>query len=61
MNSVIASLGKNLILIGILALTGYNFFYQGMDWKDVLAIQCLAGVAYVFLSCYEFLNASFKA
>lgn len=61
MNSVIASLGKNLILIGILTLSAYNFFYQGIDWKDVLAIQSLAGVAYVFLSCYEFLNASFKA
>lgn len=61
MNSVFASIGKNLILIGVLVLSGYNFFYGGIDWKDVLAIQSLAGVAYVFLSCYEFLNASFKA
>lgn len=61
MNSIAASIGKNLILVALLALTSYNFFYQGMDWKDVLAIQCMAGVIYVFLSCYEFLNASFKA
>ena len=61
MSSVIASIGKNLILLGILFLSGYNFFYGAIDWKDVLAIQSLAGVAYVFLSCYEFLNASFKA
>lgn len=61
MSSVFASIGKNLILIGILFLSGYNFFYNTIDWKDILAIQSLAGVAYVFLSCYEFLNASFRA
>jgi len=61
MSSVFASIGKNLILMGILFLSGYNFFYNTIDWKDILAIQSLAGVAYVFLSCYEFLNASFRA
>lgn len=61
MNSIIASLGKNLILMGILVLSGYNFFYNTLDWPDVFALQSLAGVVYVFLSCYEFLNASFKA
>ena len=60
MSSVFASIGKNLILMGILFLSGYNFFYNTIDWKDILAIQSLAGVAYVFLSCYEFLNASFR-
>lgn len=61
MNSVIASIGKNLVLTAVLGLTAYNFFYPHLEWKDVLALQGLAGVAYVFLSCYEFLNASFKA
>jgi hypothetical protein len=61
MNSALASIGKNIILVGILALSAYNFFVGIFSWKDLLAIQSIVGLAYVFLSCYEFLNASFKA
>jgi hypothetical protein len=61
MNSAIASIGKSFVLIGILALSAYTLFLGGMSWKDLLAIQAIAGVVYVFLSCYEFLNTSFKA
>ncbi len=61
MNSALASIGKNLVLLGILALSAYNFFFGGLSWKDLLAIQAITGVVYVCLSCYEFLNASFKA
>jgi hypothetical protein len=61
MYSALSSLGKNLILLGILALSAINFFYGWFGWKDLLAIQSLAGLAYVFLSCYEFLNAQYKA
>jgi len=61
MNSALASIGKSLVLISILGLSAYNFIFGGLSWKDLLAIQSVAGVIYIFLSCYEFLNASFKA
>ena len=61
MNSALAAIGRNLVLIGILTLSAYTFFFGGLSWKDLLGIQAIAAVIYVFLSCYEFLNASFKA
>ncbi len=61
MNSALASIGKNLILVGILALSALNFFYGWLNWKELFAIQSLVGLAYIFLSCYEYLNASYKA
>jgi hypothetical protein len=37
-------------------------FWNGyLSWKDLLALQALMGVAYVFLSCYEFLNVAYIA
>ncbi len=61
MNSALASLGKNLILLAIVALSVINFFYGWLGFKELLGIQLIAGLAYVFLSCYEVLNASYKA
>src|SRR5688572_24472587 len=61
MKSTFASLGKNLILMGILFLSVLNFFYSWLNWKELLGIQSLAGLSYIFLSCYEYLNASYKA
>jgi hypothetical protein len=61
MNSAIASIGKNLILTGIVLLSILNFFYAWLNWKELLAIQSMVGFAYIFLSCYEYLNASYKA
>ena len=61
MYTALSSLGKNLILIGIVVISATNFFYGWFSWKDLLAIQTLAGLAFVFLSCYEFLNAQYKA
>jgi hypothetical protein len=61
MNSALASLGKNLILVAVVALSVINFFYGWLGFKELLGIQLIAGLAYVFLSCYEVLNASFKA
>ena len=61
MNSAIASIGKNLILLGIVTLSVLNFFYGWLNWKELLGIQCLVGFAYIFLSCYEYLNTSYKA
>ncbi|MBA3664751.1 MAG: hypothetical protein H0W61_11160 [Bacteroidetes bacterium] len=61
MHSAISSIGKNLILLGLLALSAINFLYGWFSWKDLLIIQSLTGLAYIFLSCYEFLNAQYKA
>ena len=61
MNSAIASLSKNLLLVGILVLSTLNYFYGWLNWKELIAVQSLVGLAYVFLSCYEYLNASYKA
>ncbi len=37
-------------------------FWNGyLSWKDLLALQAIMGVAYVFLSCYEFTNVSYRA
>jgi len=61
MNSALASIGKSLILIAILGISAYTYIFGGLSWKDLLAIQSIAGLFYICLSCYEFLNASFKA
>jgi hypothetical protein len=61
MYSAFSAIGKNLILLGVLVLSAINFFYGWFNWKDLLAIQSLAGLAFIFLSCYEFLNAQYKA
>jgi hypothetical protein len=37
-------------------------FWNGyLSWKDLLALQAIMGAAYVFLSCYEFTNVSYRA
>ncbi|PBQ33972.1 hypothetical protein CNR22_20060 [Sphingobacteriaceae bacterium] len=61
MNSALASIGKNLILVAIVFLSAFNFFYTWLNWKELLGVQSLVGLAYIFLSCYEYLNASYKA
>lgn len=61
MNSALASFGKNIILIGIVIFSSLNFFYSWLNWKELFAIQSFAGLGYIFLSCYEYLNASYKA
>lgn len=61
MNSVLVTIGKNLILMVVLGLSVANFFYNWFSFYELLAVQLFAGLGYVFLSCYEFLNASFKA
>jgi len=61
MNSPIAALGKNLVLIAILMVTVLNFFNGLLRWDDLLIIQAVCGLVYIFLSCYEYNNASYKA
>ena len=61
MNSAFASIGKNLVLLAVVTLSTLNFFYGWLNWKELVAVQSLVGLAYIFLSCYEYLNASYKA
>ena len=61
MNSALASISKNLLLISIVILSALNFFYGWFNWNELLGIQLTFGLFYVFLSCYEILNASYKA
>ncbi|MBL7901273.1 MAG: hypothetical protein JNK73_04695 [Bacteroidia bacterium] len=61
MKSALASIGKNLILIGVLFFSALNYFAPSYSWKEIVSAQILAGLAYVFLGCYEYLNASYKA
>jgi hypothetical protein len=61
MNSAIASIGKNLILLFTATLSVVNFYYGWLNWSELLSIEGLAGLGYIFLSCYEYLNASYKA
>lgn len=66
MYSALSSIGKNLILVGVVILSAVNFVLNALGrpdliitWQHLLIIQCLAGLAYIFLSCYEFLNAQY--
>lgn len=61
MKSALASIGKNLILVGIVVLSVINFYFGWFSWRELLGIQLLVGLSYIFLSCYEYLNTSFKA
>jgi hypothetical protein len=61
MKSALASIGKNLILIAILLFSALNYVSPSFSWKEIVSLQVLAGLAYVFLSCYEYLNANYKA
>lgn len=61
MVSALVSIGKNLILLGIAIISLVNFYFNWFSWKELMGIQLLAGLSYIFLSCYEYLNTSFKA
>lgn len=61
MNTALASLGKNMLLLALVLLSVLNFFYGWLGFKDLLVIQVLVGFVYVFLSCYEYVNASYQA
>lgn len=61
MKPVHITLIKTLLLIVLLVLTLISFFSAFISWQDLLLVQSLMGVLFVFLSCYEYLNASYKA
>jgi hypothetical protein len=61
MKPIIVSLLKNLILLTLVVITVFAFLNGMFSWKNLFAIQIAAGFVYVFLSCYEYMNASYKA
>ncbi len=61
MKSVQITLIKTLLLVALLVLTMLSFFNAVFSWQDLLLIQTIIGVLFVFLSCYEYLSASYKA
>lgn len=61
MKPVLISLLKNIILIAIVILSIISFWTGFLSWQDLLAAQAVFGLCYIFLSCYEYLNASYKA
>lgn len=61
MKSALASISKNLLLIAVLVFSAMNYLKPTYTWKEIVSVQILAGLAYVFLSCYEYLNANYRA
>jgi len=61
MKTVIASVGKNVLLFILLILSAVNIFLGFFPFKTLISIQVVSGLAYIFLSSYEYLNASYKA
>ena len=61
MNSAIASIGKNLVLLTAAAFSALNLYYNWLNCRELFGLQCLTGLVYIFMSCYEYLNASYKA
>ncbi|MBS1653034.1 MAG: hypothetical protein JSU07_13595 [Bacteroidetes bacterium] len=61
MSSALASLLKNVILITLLIISALDLYYNWFGFKELLSVQLISGLIYVFLSCYEILNSSFKA
>ncbi len=61
MRNVIISLLSNAILMVMVVISMISFWNGYLSWKDLLALQAIMGVAFVFLSCYEFTNVSYRA
>lgn len=58
---VFISLYKNIILITMVIISVISFWNGMLKWTDLLALQIILGALYVFLSCFEFMNAAYKA
>lgn len=58
---VFISLYKNIILVFMVIVSVISFWNGMLKWTDLLALQIILGTLYVFLSCFEFMNAAYKA
>lgn len=61
MRAVVISLFSNAILMVMLVISIFSYWKGYLSWKDLLALQAIMGLAYVFLSCYQFLNVAYTA
>lgn len=61
MNAVAISVGKNLVLLGLLFLTLASRYLNWFSSRDLIMIQLAIGAVYIFLSYYEFNSAWYKA
>lgn len=61
MNSTNAIIGKNLVLIALVVLTGLSVFRVIFSDSDLLIIQIVMGLVYVLFSYFEYNNTSYKA
>lgn len=61
MKPVWISLLKNILLVVLVVLTILSFWNGMFKWKDLLGIQILIGLLYIFLSYYELSNTVYKA
>lgn len=61
MKSALSGIAKNVVLLAILIFSTLNLFYGWLNWMELLSLQSLAGLLYIFISCYEYMNASYKA
>lgn len=61
MNSTNAIIGKNLVLITLVALTVMSIFNVIMSDADLLILQVVMGLVYALLSYFEYNNTAYKA
>lgn len=61
MKNVIISLVSNAILLVMLLISMISFWNGYLSWKELLALQAIMGLAYIFLSCYAFTNVAYTA
>ncbi len=61
MNSTAAIIGKNLVLLTVVALTVMSIFNVIVSDSDLLVIQVVMGLVYALFSYFEYNNTAYKA
>jgi len=61
MKQVLITVLKNAILVLTVVISIVSFWSGYLSWQDLIAVQIILGLVFVFLNCYEYLNASYKA
>jgi hypothetical protein len=61
MKNVIISLLSNAILMVAVVISIFSYWKGYLHWKDLLIVQGVLGIVYIFLSCYEFTNVAYTA
>jgi len=61
MNSTNAIIGKNLVLIALVAVTVMSIFRYVFDDHILLLVQVVMGIVYALFSYFEYNNTAYKA